>query len=261
MRTIPTIEGRFQVDSIMWRLLAAAHRSGFVLERYGTQDRFGLYGATRINSTELKTVYLSSGMHGDEPAGPLAILKILEDRILPLEEFNWTICPMLNPVGLRLSQRENGDGIDLNRDYRSQTTDEVRSHIRWLERQPPFDLALLLHEDWETRGFYLHECQICDDRKKVEAIMGAVSSICSIDLESVIDGMHASGGIVHPWRESKFRNQWLESFYLKRNKAAMGFIFETPSSIDLPSRIKAHIAATLAALDLLRNDSPSLKRV
>ena len=35
--------------------------------------------------------------------------------------------------------------------------EEIKAHIQWLARQPKFDLCLLLHEDWESHGFYLYE--------------------------------------------------------------------------------------------------------
>lgn len=248
-----SLHAQQSIEAVIERLLAAEKSCGFTNEEYGKQEGFNLCCATRHNSNRLKTVYLSSGMHGDEPAGSLAILKLLEDRILPLDEFNWALCPMLNPVGLSLHQRGNRAGIDLNRDYLTRKTHEVRAHTRWVDQQSHFDLALFYHEDWEVEGFYLHECQICENRSKVQAIIDAVSVICPVDLAGNIDGMHASKSIVHPWRESKFANRWMESFYLRAHKADMGFIFETPSSLDLTIRVDAHIAATLSALDLLRN--------
>ncbi|MGZ0707645.1 DUF2817 domain-containing protein [Coraliomargarita sp. W4R53] len=241
------------VEALVSRLLTAEKSCGFTPIRYGTQKNFELCCATRVNSAALKTVYISSGMHGDEPAGPLALLKLLEEQLLPLEEFNWAVCPLLNPVGLSLHQRENEQGIDLNRDYYKRTSDEVRSHTKWVDAQAHFDLALFLHEDSDPQGFYMHECQICKDRSQVHAILHEVSKLCPIEMEKTIDGMQASEGIVHPWIESKFKNRWMESFYLRAHSADLGFIFETPSSIDLTTRVNAHATAVMAALTMLRD--------
>ncbi len=95
-------------------------------------------------------------MHGDEPAGPLAVLRLLQEDDWPGDAAIW-LCPCLNPTGFPLNRRENASGIDLNRDYRHLQSAEVRAHVAWLERQPRFDLALCLHEDWESNGFYLYE--------------------------------------------------------------------------------------------------------
>ena len=32
--------------------------------------------------------------------------------------------------------------------------------MRWLARQPNFDLAVCVHEDWESVGFYLYELNL-----------------------------------------------------------------------------------------------------
>jgi len=100
-------------------------------------------------------IYISAGIHGDEPAAPLAALKLLQENRWPAGA---EICllPCLNPVGFQLNRRENADGIDLNRDYRNPQAAETRAHIAWLERQPQFNFYLCLHEDWESHGFYLY---------------------------------------------------------------------------------------------------------
>ncbi len=99
-------------------------------------------------------VYISTGIHGDEPAGPLAALQLLQEDCWPKDAALW-MCPCLNPTGFPLNRRENAQGIDLNRDYRHLETAEVQAHTSWLQRQPAFDLTLCLHEDWESRGFYI----------------------------------------------------------------------------------------------------------
>src|SRR5688572_28327193 len=41
-------------------------------------------------------VYLSSGIHGDEPAGPLAILNLMEEGFFADGLVDWVLCPALN---------------------------------------------------------------------------------------------------------------------------------------------------------------------
>ena len=80
-------------------------------------------------------VYLSTGIHGDEPAGPLAALHLLRDNQWPAHA-EIVLLPCLNPAGFAANQRENAQGIDLNRDYLNSQTAEIRAHIAWLEKQP-----------------------------------------------------------------------------------------------------------------------------
>ena len=91
------------------------------------------------------TVFLSSGIHGDEPCGPGAVLEFLKSSPLP-DDCEWVIAPILNPSGLRAGTRENADGIDLNRDFYRQKTEEVGAVIEWWSHQRPRDLVhLSLH--------------------------------------------------------------------------------------------------------------------
>ena len=81
----------------------------------------------RPNENARVRVYISAGIHGDEPAGPLAALQLLQDDQWPADVAVW-LCPCLNPSGILLNQRENFEGIDLNRDYRHFRSEEVRAH-------------------------------------------------------------------------------------------------------------------------------------
>jgi protein MpaA len=147
-----------------------------------------------------------------------------------------------------LNKRENGDGIDLNRDYRNPQTAEVRAHITWLERQPEFDLYLCLHEDWESHGFYVYE-QNPDHRPALgETIIGAVEKVCPIDLSETIEGRAANRGIVRPNILPHERPDWPEAFYLIANKSRQGYTLEAPSDFPLPIRVNALAAGVNAAL-------------
>ena len=120
-------------------------------------------------------VYISAGMHGDEPAGPLALLEMMEAGWLP-GNFHWFICPVLNPGGLALGTRENRQGCDLNRDYFRRKSLEIAAHTRWLSRQPVPSLFVSLHEDWESEGFYFYEINLaCDDTDRSHSILDAVA--------------------------------------------------------------------------------------
>jgi predicted deacylase len=120
-------------------------------------------------------IYLSAGIHGDEPAGPLALLSLMEEGIFAAG-VKWVICPALNPSGLANGSRDNHHGADLNRDYLTRTTKEVAAHAQWLESNPAPDLFLSLHEDWETPHFYLYEINTAHDNPEVATgIIGAVS--------------------------------------------------------------------------------------
>ena len=192
-------------------------------------------------------IYISAGIHGDEPAGPLAALKMIQENRWP-ENAEVFLLPCLNPAGFTLNRRENAGGIDLNRDYRNPQSAEVRAHIAWLEQQTQFDFYLCLHEDWESRGFYLYE-QNPDGRLSLaERIITAVREICPIDESEIIEGRVAQGGIIRPAIQPHERPDWPEAFYLIVNKSRQGYTLEAPSDFPLQMRVNALVAGVNAAV-------------
>ncbi len=198
-----------------------------------------------------RRVYLSAGIHGDEPAGPLAVLQLLREDQWP-GDLAWWVCPCLNPSGFALHRRENGGGIDLNRDYRHLESGEVRAHVQWLQQQPAFDLSLCLHEDWESHGFYLYELNPDHRPSLAESIIDSVAAACPVDRSPVIEKWPAQNGIIRPAINPMDRPRWPESLYLvSQNKTRLGYTFEAPSDFPLPVRVAALVTAVRAALALL----------
>ena len=112
----------------------AAQQHGWTSETFGSQGEFNLFALHRPSSFDTRPssrIYLSTGIHGDEPAGPLAALRLLQNNQWPANAELW-FCPCLNPMGFILNRRENDKGIDLNRQYRHLKTAETRAHIAWL---------------------------------------------------------------------------------------------------------------------------------
>ena len=202
-------------------------------------------------ASPLRRLYLSTGIHGDEPAGPLAVRQLLQENRWPDHVSLW-LCPCLNPTGFPLNRRENARGQDLNRQYHQpDQADEVRAHVAWLKAQPAFDLSLCLHEDWESNGFYLYELNPDQQPSLAERIIEQVASVCPIDKSDKIEGRPAKGGIIRPDTDPLSRPQWPEAFYLLRNKTRLSYTFEAPSDFPLPVRVKALITAVSVVLESL----------
>lgn len=205
--------------------------------------------ACRFVHPDWPVVYLSAGIHGDEPAGPLAIESML--RHLQLDGFNWLICPLLNPVGMHQGTRENAHGIDLNRDYRRQQSREARAHAAWLENQLVPDLFVSLHEDWEAQGFYFYEIALDEDQPhRAQRILDAVTSIWPIEQAPCIDDhiVREPGWIFHE-PQADFPDEWPEAIFMAERRCPLSFTFETPSrAAPLEKRIAAHQAAIAATL-------------
>jgi len=243
---------KIDIHSVLRDIESAAQQHGWTLEAFHQSPEFKLLALRRQplsirNPQSTIRIYLSAGIHGDEPASPLAALRLLRENRWPVDAELW-FCPCLNPMGFALNRRENTDGKDLNRDYRHLETVEVRAHIAWLERQPAFDLCLLLHEDWESHGFYLYEQNPDNRRTLANDMIAGVSKVCPIDRSEIIEGRPANGGIIRPNLDPRMRPQWAEAFYLITHKTRLSYTLEAPSDFPLSTRVDALVAAVNAAL-------------
>jgi murein peptide amidase A len=240
------------IRAVLRDIKSAAQQHGWTSELFyktGDLELLALHRArlSTISSKPSTRLYISTGIHGDEPAGPLAALKLLQENNWPptAEIF---LLPCLNPDGFVLNTRGNADGIDLNRDYRHLETNEITAHVRWLERQPEFDLTLCLHEDWESHGFYLYELNPDGHATLGEKLVTAVAPVCPIDLSPVIEGREAKGGVIRPSLDPAVRVQWPEAFWLIQNKTRRSCTLEAPSDFPLATRVNALVAGVNAAL-------------
>jgi murein peptide amidase A len=230
---------------------AAGRAQGFRVERFGETAVGPLVALTKRTPGPRPRIYLSAGIHGDEPAPPLALLNLLERGVLDSRAV-WFLCPLLNPVGFVSRTRENADGVDLNRDYKTLRSLEIQAHARWLQRQPNFDVTFHLHEDWEAHGFYLYELCSIAGRSIARAMIEAVGPTLPIETATVIDGFTvAEPGIIRPVSDPLLRELWPESIYLRAHHTRLGYTIETPSSLPLSQRIAALSAAIEAALRTL----------
>ena len=232
------------------QVTTSAKEVGFEIETFGQIGAWPLLSMTRCSQDgNGQNIYISAGIHGDEPAGPLALLELLKEDALP-KNHNYWICPVLNPSGLDDGTRENADGLDLNRDYRDFHSEEIRSHAAWVKRQiTSLDIALHLHEDWESKGFYLYELNFGPKEGLADNILEAVAQHLPIETASEIDGHHANApGLIRPESIPEIEEGHPEAIYFKQEFGGLNYTLETPSALALAQRIAAMKAAVIATL-------------
>lgn len=245
---------RIDVDATLLACRQSALSHGWRVEELRDREGPALLAFTRPAqrasvSGPTRRIYLSSGIHGDEPAALLAVRELLERDGLP-RQLDWAVCPCLNPVGCRQGTRGDATGRDLNRDYRHLNSPEIRAHVAWLTRQPAFDFTLCLHEDWESHGFYLYELNPDGRPSLAEPMVAAAARVCPLDLSGEIEGRPAHGGVIRPSLDPATRPEWPEAFYLLQNKTRLSYTLEAPSDFPMPTRVAALVAAVGAATAL-----------
>jgi murein peptide amidase A len=236
------------IRAVLRDVEVAAQQHGWTSEIFHDTGGFRLFALRRsplsiCNPQSPIRIYISTGIHGDEPAA-----RLLQEHRWP-ENAEIFLLPCLNPMGYVLNRRENAGGRDLNRDYRHLETAEVRAHVAWLSRQPQFDLCLCLHEDWESRGFYVYEQNPDNHPSLAEAIVARVAQVCPIDRSELIEGRPAKNGIIRPNLDPRARPQWPEAFYLIVHKTRLGCTLEAPSDLPLQTRVNALVAGVGAAVE------------
>lgn len=216
--------------------------------------------ADMTNLPGAPVIALAAGVHGDEPAGPWALLSIVRDGLLD-RRFNYRCWPCTNPSGYVLGTRENAEGNDINRSFkRGGSTPESRA-ILAANRDRKFALTLDLHEDFEADGFYCYE-PVIDDRAPygthvVRAIDDAGFPVQALhddfDLGYADDALHLRGlerGRVLPdtAAEMAFSEGWAYSLALLRRAARRSLTFETPRGLDWNDRLAIHRTAVVTAI-------------
>lgn len=253
MRRLGINRGRYHgealdIDAVQRESHELALATGWEAETFLELPEITLRGYRRLAPGATRNLYVGTGVHGDEPSGPLAVIELLRENAWPVA--NLWLVPCVNPTGFRLNTRENRNNIDLNRDYRHPRTAEVSAHARWLQAQPRFDLCLLLHEDWEANGFYVYELNPDGRPPLAEPIVEAVRALCPIETAELVDNWECKAGIIRPSVKPDERPQWAEAIYLLATKTDQTYTLETPSDFPLAFRVRTHLAATREAFRL-----------
>jgi protein MpaA len=206
-------------------------------------------------------IALSAGVHGDEPAGPWALLSIVRDGLLD-PRFNYRIWCCTNPTGYTLGTRQNVEGDDINRSFdRGGTTPESRAIIT-SNRDRHFVLALDLHEDFEGDGFYCYE-PLMDSSAPIGAAIVRALDDQGLPVQE-LDGDYELGYptqaahlrvlergrvIPDPVAERAFFPGTPYSLHMLRRSTKRALTLESPRPLPWNERIAIHRVAVVAAIE------------
>jgi hypothetical protein len=210
--------------------------------KFATMDGQSCYQlASRRDISECQ-LYLSAGIHGDEPAGTEGLYAWANKNWKILSKIPVVIYPCLNPWGLMENSRFTSKGKDLNRQW-DKGEDASITEIMKRTSGAQFSLAVNLHEDYDAHGIYLYEPPTGKKRDDLASqILDSGSEYIPIDSRKKIEGRWARGGIIRPAPSSLPKEGLPEAAFLQESRADRTFVFETPSELDLRVRIQAQVA-------------------
>jgi murein peptide amidase A len=192
---------------------------------------------------------LFSGVHGDEPAGPAALIefiRLLREQPHRAAGYDLWIYPTVNPSGCENGRRENWAGKDLNREFwRDSPEFEVRIIQREL-RLGHFDGLITLHADDTCEGHYGYSHGGAVEDSLLRPALLAAERVLPRDGRSRIDGFEARDGVIC---------QCFEGILAPppdQHPRPFNVIFETPASAALELQVAAHVAALDAVLATYR---------
>ena len=200
------------------------------------------------------TIFLSGGMHGEEPAGVEAVLRVLESDAARRWPINWFVLPCINPYGWERNQRRNRQNRDINRQFRRRSDVVEAELIKRLVTGQRFLLSLEFHEDVDASGFYFYEGRRHGEYIG-ERVVQAVSEVVHINRDPIIDGntVTAEGLIRRTLTATAIRRrpQWPMAYHLYGNLTDNVFGSETPVTPTLDQRARAHVVALETVLQLI----------
>jgi len=218
-----------------WRALAK--REGWRMRKFAEADGFPVYVVESTRGAG-PSLYLSAGIHGDEPAATEGLITWCEKRAKALKKCNVLIFPCLNPWGLQHNDRHDARGRDLNRGYHRRDIAVIAAQKKIL-RGRTFDAAVMLHEDFDAHGVYLYEIK-GDKPFWGEKLLAVATHHVPVEPRKKIEGHAARGGLIRRRITRDTMPEHPEAFCLRFGHTGRSLTFETPSEFSMTARVRAH---------------------
>lgn len=232
-----------------WRAVAKA--AGMQMKQFATASGMPLYFLKSKKLGEVGGIYISTGIHGDEPGATEGLLAWAEKNVRRLAALPCILFPCLNPWGLTNNRRIDEEGRDLNRFFHHDDLPMVAA-LKKIVAPYRFAVSLMLHEDYDGHGIYIYETE----RARpfwAEKLLAAGRRAIPLDRREKIDGRKTSlpGIVRRKIKPVTFADiGFPEAIYFHLEKSERTFTIETPSEFALDQRVAAHVAVIDACVKL-----------
>jgi hypothetical protein len=241
------------VPHIHQRWRAVARAAGLQIVTLAEEGDSPVLGLRNRKSVDGPGLYLSTGIHGDEPASVVGLLEWAEENVEVLKSHPVAIFPCVNPWGLLNNSREDHAGRDLNRAFDRSCASPICAMLDFIEGRE-FAVAVSLHEDYDANGIYLYELAQRGENWG-EELLGQVEKELPRH-EGTVEGRRTRNGVMRRSkgleRISREIEGMPESIYLYLHHARTALTFETPSEFSLYRRVRAHLRFLESVVRMVR---------
>jgi predicted deacylase len=184
-------------------------------------------------------------VHGDEPAGALALqclLQRLVDAPAAATGYELLLYPLCNPTGYEDGTRHNRAGLDLNREFwRGSELPEIRILEEELRTQQ-FDGVIALHTDDTCDGLYGYTQGRVLNENLLAPALRASAHVLPVDPRGVIDGFAAREGLIDDCYAGILAPP------PEQRPRPFEIIFETPAAAPMTQQVEATCCALQSVL-------------
>lgn len=255
------LEAVRDVGDLEKRLLqAAAMASEITTEEIG-QVEYGKFRAPvwlasiRPHEETERRILINAGIHGNEPAGTLCLIELIEDLAgnkRDCQKCGLDILLLVNPWGYCHDIRYNRDGRDINRDFSELKSQEAKIVKKFLEGRK-YNLCLDLHEDPECRGFYLYQYSMPDETIAAQIVAAVRNMGYEIEPNSTKNFMSLDNGTIRVPMAGVLYMKWSGQLsignYYRLNNGDNVYTVETPTGLPLEKRIEIHSTVVNLLID------------
>lgn len=208
--------------------------------------RFSFRGPS---NTDPIRIGIFAAIHGDEPAGALAVVRFLLDLAANpalAEDYQIHAYPVCNPTGFEDNTRCSRNGRDLNREFwKSSTEAEVRILENEL-RTRHFQGLIQLHADDTSEGVYGFVRGATLTENLLRPALREAGKILPRNNSALIDGFAACDGMIYDVYEG------ILAAPKEMEPVPFEIIFETPHLAPIDLQVAALDAAMRAILNEYR---------
>ena len=154
----------------------------------------------RPGETPETKIGIFAGVHGDEPAGVLALcdfVRALDDSAVRGRGYELHVYPLVNPTGYEDRTRHSRSGKDLNREFWCGSLEPEVALLEKVILREQYQGYISLHSDDTSEGFYAFSRGNTFTEHLLRPALATVEAALPLDRRSRIDGFHAEEGIIH----------------------------------------------------------------